>query len=1114
MISRRSASGILDLETSLYALSNGNYTVAYNINVSSDGSVSPVDGNRIVNWDLPVGNNMVIGFKPDLVRGRAFIFVFNDYYDSTEDPGIQYNRSQILIYDIATRSISLLIEDQTDTGGVSILGFANTNPILHIDILYRDENEGDILSWTDGATRPKELLIDKVLSGAYGVVTIECIEAAKRPPLNAPTNSYFNEPARTINSMRKKLFQFKYRWVYDDFSKSTWSPIGKMPLPIDIFYEPDNDIDPGYNCGINVTVATGTKNVARIEVAGRVSIGNGWSDFFLIDSIDKAALSIGDNTTTTYKFYNDAVYPYVDLRESLLLFDWAPRKAFAQCLANGNVKVYMNILENYNRITELDIRVTTDEVLNNPEDEGGFEPAADMVWSSEPQLPGELQVGYLDITGDPIPGTRYVVYWKSGPLSYQEIFLDYTAVSGDTNEDIADAFAAQQPDFVVADVPLVAGDGRVQIAFDDPGQSFYSEEVISAPAGTVEGYQGTWPWWSRYYIGVVYFDEHGWTNGPYFDKTLGRDNSDVTTTPYNEDGTIPYTPYLDVLINHEPPPEAVKYQLVRSRNLVMDDFLFWRSDDYHQDSDFLYFSIEDLVLKRSKQQSYVPNWDFAEGDRIRVVIDNVGVTRTLIPSLDFLVVGFERLDLGAGEKLYVKVNKPATVPTLNDDQLIMLWRPTRTGGDVEEEVYYEFGEVYDIYTIGDTKYHRGSTQDQTSIQAARHIIREGDVFYRKRAFTDAASALYICDENYSDDFASIVNSNGRPHAVDFDVRETWFETMSRFSLEYQKGTSINQINRFYFDNLDEYDRQYGSVQKIRVNDRTIRVFQELKCGVVPVYQQIITDTVGSDVISQSDRILNSIQYYAGDFGIGKHPESHASFGLADYFVDKSRGTPCRLSLNGITPLAIDWNMHPYFVQRLRNYDDDANLCGAFDVAENRYMLRLPSIGEGDPTVVIAFNEDKRGFEAFYEFDPEFMGSLGTVLFSFSFGSTWTHDSDTKANFFGSQKRCRVGFVFNDLPTVKKTFQNVTYVARTRWYVSEAVTSLDKQSRVPLQHFRKKEDAWHAPLLRDQDSLGGLLGGAVLKGNWILCIFEQYDQGQDDEFQYAEVKYIESKLNAR
>lgn len=74
-----------------------------------------------------------------------------------------------------------------------------------------------------------------------------------------------------------------------------------------------------------------------------------------------------------------------------------------------------------------------------------------------------------------------------------------------------------------------------------------------------------------------------------------------------------------------------------------------------------------------------------------------------------------------------------------------------------------------------------------------------------------------------------------------------------------------------------------------MRDRFMRVFQRLKTGVIPLFNQISKNADGNEISVVTNQLLNPIQYYAGDYGIGDCPESLASYNFADYFADNIRG---------------------------------------------------------------------------------------------------------------------------------------------------------------------------------------------------------------------------------
>ena len=1087
MLIQRMLGGKLNTDASPYSIPRGDYSWAQNITVSQrDGTGQPINGTNKVNFSLPAGQNKVIGKVAQPVKNRVFYFVWNSNGTHT-----------ILMYNNANRTITKVLQSKTDSGGVDILKFNKDKKIVNADIITRD-GEGDILSWTDGNESPKEMIIDKVMSGAYGVMLEEYIEAGRRPPLGCPTNEYKNVAGRQVNSLRRKLFQFKFRYEYDDYSKSVWSPAGKVPYPKLVWADNVQDLDPSINNCIDVTITSGSKRVTKIELAARECVGTTWSDYFLVSSLDKADLGIGHEATYTFNFFNDAAYPFIDVRESNHLFDYMPRRANAQGLANGNTKVYGGILEGYDRIADSQMSMSASITMTENKSDAAYAGPPALTWTGGSDPFGNND-GQLVVGATIVPGTVYRVFWRDSQTSPVTTFMEYTSVPGDTQASVAQALAALQPSYAV----YVSG-GQINIILLTGHQLFYTN-VIEPPVGSIsEGWENIWNWSSRYRFGVVYFDEQGRTNGVHIDKV----GSDVLTPTYEMGPTAAKVPVITLTISHRPPSWARKYQVVRSRNLTKEFFLMWKSASATSDTEYYYFDIDSLYKKRADTPGYVPNYEFLEGDRVRVIINNIGPIQTY-PTVDFIVSGVVEREVSGAKKKFLKVLRPSGYPDFAGSQLLEIWRPAQAGGNAADEVYYEFGEVFDVYSDSGTPCHRGSVSDQSNFAGSSAVVRMkfGDVYYRLR------DSLWVSDMHYSDNFKSSVNSNGRPQALDYTQKEVFYPTLVRFSLEFQNATSVNQINRFYFDNLDEYDRKYGAVMAFTMRDSIMRVFQQLKVGSVPVYQRVLQDITGNAVVAQSDKLLNNIRYYNGDFGVGSNPESIASSLLSDYFCDPVSGVVCRVSLDGINPLSIQHDNNDLFVGSLVNRNGEI-FGGFYAGEENEYIISMPAVGS-KPALTVTFDESHNGFETTYGFYPEQMVCLGTLMILFKDGELWTWDNiTTKCNIFGTQLKPYIKLTFNDSPTFKKTFIGITETTGEVWEAVDINTSLGQTSNLISADFRKLEDGYHATFLRAQNSPGGLSSGDTLKGNWVEVGLSPVSGQSETLFVSASVKFIISNQNSR
>jgi hypothetical protein len=216
--------------------------------------------------------------------------------------------------------------------------------------------------------------------------------------------------------------------------------------------------------------------------------------------------------------------------------------------------------------------------------------------------------------------------------------------------------------------------------------------------------------------------------------------------------------------------------------------------------------------------------------------------------------------------------------------------------------------------------------------------------------------IAIIEKSFSDNYNLITNSNGRPSVIDVNAQKTYFPTVIRFGQAYQSNTNLNATNRFFYEDFDEYDRTFGDVLRLHVRDRYLKVYQKFKVGNVPILTQIVKDVTGNPLQANSNQLINKIQYYAGDYGIGDAATSLAWNNFSDYFVDNYRGVVCRLSQDGITPISILYNTNAFFVSKLAAYRKDLNngvgdgvytgdpcIYGVFDANTNKYIIAMEEI---------------------------------------------------------------------------------------------------------------------------------------------------------------------------
>jgi hypothetical protein len=307
--------------------------------------------------------------------------------------------------------------------------------------------------------------------------------------------------------------------------------------------------------------------------------------------------------------------------------------------------------------------------------------------------------------------------------------------------------------------------------------------------------------------------------------------------------------------------------------------------------------------------------------------------------------------------------------------------------------------------------------------------------------------------------------------------------------------------------------------RVKTRDRYIRVFQKYKVGSVPIFNQISKNADGTQLLVVTDKLLNPIQYYAGNKGIGEHSESLASYNFADYFTTNVVGEICRISNDGINPISATFKVNSWASAKLPLRTGNYKVYGAFDQRLNNYICALEATGT-DEAGTIVFDEESNNFDSFISLQPEMMTTLGTLLISFKNGGLWTHDSDVFNNFFGVQYESSVTPVFNNGTASVKSFMAIEEKSNTVWECPEIETSLMSYGTTPQQSslieedFNEVEGKFISNFNKDSNSIGGIEGGDQLKGDWMKIKMSKSSASNFVSLNIVSVRIIDSPLNNR
>jgi len=769
-IERKQLSGVMNLDDTNDVIPGSHHKEARNLVFrGSQGGLSAQNilGNRNIATSLPAGTNSCIGSYYDSQKQRLFYFNYN----SNSNHGIY-------IYNTIPKTIQVLFLNNTHSA-TDVLGFNINNPITSINIMYNDsyksslDLDGDVLYWVDSLGRPSKLNIDRKLAGVYASYKRSYLDVAKAPPSMPVKCAYEYDNNVTNNNLRNSLFQFIYRWVYDDGEKSVWSTGSMVPLPWLPFSEPLSRF-PNSNSRINLFMSTGDETVKKIEIAVRKCADGVTSDYELITSLNKrdASLSIPNNNVYSYLFYNNASLIPIDKAEQIALFDYVPQKANAQELVNGSTLVYGGITEGYDNVSNVNATLTSNSTTQDFSEVPGV-----LFFAQQNGVSSYGGINSIDVfltgmgandagTNVPvsIPAAGYGDFYVKLRNSAGTLFtIFYDSTTSDTINQILIGLEASATSQGFS--ALITGN-KLNI-FDATALNLESAYMINSlsavPFATnrqdnaLYVHQGN----SNYRYGIVYYDEKGRTNGVVTSEGL------KVTTPKWTGSTL--YPFVQISISHQPPIWSSYYNIVRTDNLTYDKNIFWVSNraftklttraTSSTDFSVSYIGISNMIQYNEDIQStsgYV-GYDFAAGDRIRFTerVSADGTIVALADNLDFEIIGVEsnpNINGYVAEGTYVKIKYPSVAISTNFKLLepdpvvyagtatavedfqnykIQIYSYKKPSASID--VYYEIGQQYAVSQPGTAnRYHVGQSQSQTVSLPALVYLTSGDEFFRYR----------------------------------------------------------------------------------------------------------------------------------------------------------------------------------------------------------------------------------------------------------------------------------------------------------------------------------------------------------------------------------------------
>lgn len=1033
--------------------------------------------NYLCEWVLK--SQPVLNFQLDYKIGSAWIIDdllgWTDGYEKT--PFVDYN---------PPRKINI----------VRAIGFSNT---WSATVTYYP---GQIVCWTtvNNTTIGCYKYVNQVASSGnlvtdtdywelidpycYTSITFQLLDRIKWPPVTI-TAEYDTDTTRNTNNLNGKMFQFRYRYVYDDFEKSVWSPISDMPLPSSNELLNGEFIDDvAINNRIKLTINTGIESVIRIELAYREGNIGLWKKFDTLDKYDQNGSSL--SLSTVYYFYNDRLTEPLDQQDTERLYDFVPQISQHEDVIEKNRILDANYTEGYTNV----IPNVSLSYIQTAVELSGLNELIKI------QFPQNTNTIYADLQ-DGLPKDTYIIteiykyaYYTGGnpnpitswPQQVGERFIIYIKVNeNETTASVVTRLGIEIHNttgitvYVTQGLPNRLGLYYLTVVPANPPTPAYSiycnwltVQVTSASPKVKSIKSGT-----TRQLGIAYYDD------PLRGGGVVTDSSFILSVPYlTENHSSPgntlttgtetiHKTEITTSISHIPPMWAKYYCwcVAPSSISFFIDFHIVSSDIIVENNNiWIKFNYGIMQMADTFGKSVIRSYSWQKGDRIRFLSWQPDATKNeqiyFHKLIDYEILG---VDYNAGDDGYEqdestasstnstfiydeKGNKirdvgqqflvlplftKSTYNIPNDTRIVVceIYRPRL---ESDAMVFHEIENLRPILNPHTSTRLHSATVNQTSLTPATSTLTWGDVYVKARTTGD--SVYMVEASQFSDFFDSEWNGIGRPNILLKDGRRTEYTTKLIFSGKYIQNTKTNELSKVLSSDSIELLEKFGPINFIKEIGFTLKVIQKYKPSSIYVGRQGLTqaDVSRGEVLFASDNTLGTVTVSESSYGT-EHPLSCLKHERNLYWYDINSGCIVRDSGNGIRSISqpedgdneTGYKIKSFLQAKSKTFQENGvDVYAAYDGKYDIVYFSFVDQTDSTQSFTIGFHEPSNRWISFYSFIPDFITGMKMTVMSWKDSALWLHNAGIRMNFYGVQYSQTITTISNKEPLIKKRFRSI------------------------------------------------------------------------------------------
>jgi hypothetical protein len=288
----------------------------------------------------------------------------------------------------------------------------------------------------------------------------------------------------------------------------------------------------------------------------------------------------------------------------------------------------------------------------------------------------------------------------------------------------------------------------------------------------------------------------------------------------------------------------------------------------------------------------------------------------------------------------------------------------RKEGDIDNLVYRETAQVYNVGRQGNNVYHQTPTL----------LFQNGDVWWRSVAVNiqeynnlgfvnliqtvpdDQADEqpfansprfrnVYLESTTFTDTFPGAdVNGLGKAKIYKPSAGQVRrfssviFGDENNYSVPRVRFTTFNP----YLSPFKDLPNEHGAINALLNYNDSLFVVQEDKAGVLPVNRQVISDVLGNDSLIATGKVLGDFQPLPGYAGCDNNRESVLRVDDTIYFAHKSRNQVYRyVPRKGIEVIS-NAGMDAYFVDTFEEYGygNFTRVVSGYDSLKDEYIITV------------------------------------------------------------------------------------------------------------------------------------------------------------------------------